>query len=98
MGAWLRKAKIPTIVMGIAFVLLALFFVTATTRLQYEAAINEEKFNLFTIINIGDVIGDVGTNISLAFGEARDLYFGQIKFLVVVVVILLIMMIKLKLS
>ena len=93
MGAWLRKAKIPTIVMGIAFVLLALFFVTATTRLQYEAAINEEKFNLFTIINIGDVIGDVGTNISLAFGEARDLYFGQIKFLVVVVVILLIMMI-----
>lgn len=93
MGAWLRKAKIPTIVMGIAFVLLALFFVTATTRLQYDAAINEEKFNLFTIINIGDVIGDVGTNISLAFGEARDLYFGQIKFLVVVVVILLIMMI-----
>ena len=93
MGAWLRKAKIPTIVMGIAFVLLALFFVTATTRLQYDAEINEEKFNLFTIINIGDVIGDVGTNISLAFGEARDLYFGQIKFLAVVVVILLIMMI-----
>lgn len=93
MGAWLRKAKIPAIVMGIAFVLLALFFVTATTRLQYEAAINEEKFNLFTIINIGDVIGDVGTNISLAFGEARDLYFGQVKFLAVVVVILLIVMI-----
>lgn len=93
MGAWLKKAKIPTIVMGIAFVMLALFFVTATTRLQYEAIQTEESFNVFSIISVGDVIGDVGTNMSLAFGEAKDLYFTQIKFLAIVIVILLIVII-----
>lgn len=93
MGAWLKKAKIPTIVMGIAFVMLALFFVTATTRLQYEAIQNEESFNVFSIISVGDVIGDIGTNMSLAFGEAKDLYFTQIKFLAIVIVILLIVII-----
>ncbi len=93
MKAWLKKVKIPIIVMGIAFVLLALFFVTATSRIQYDKMQAGEKYGLFSVLSVGDVIKDVGTNISLSFGEAQSIYFSQVKFLGIVMLILLLIVI-----
>lgn len=93
MKAWLNKVKIPIIVLGIAFVLLALFFVTATTRIQYDKIQAEEKYGLFSLLSVGDVIKDVGTNMSIAFGDAQSIYFSQVKFLGIVMLILLLLVI-----
>ena len=58
MGGFLSRIKIPVIVMGVVFVLLALFFVPGIARLQYEASIDESKsFNIITaVFEIGDVV------------------------------------------
>ena len=91
MSTWWKKIKIPVIVMGIVFVLLALFFVPATTRIQYESSLVEgERFTIFSLANVGDVIGEVGTNIGLAFSDASGFYFGQLKVLAVLIIFLLI--------
>ncbi len=86
-----NKGKIPIIVMGIVFILLALFLVPATSRIQYEAG---EKFSLTNIFkDLPTVSQDIGGNLGVAFGEARDVYFNQLKFFAVVIIIFTIVVI-----
>lgn len=81
MGKLWNKIKGPTIVVGIAFVLLALFFVPALARLEYDASINGEKnYGLITaFIHVGDVIGDIGHNLGVSLGEGSQYYLKDLK-------------------
>lgn len=81
MGKLWNKIKGPLIMVGIVFILLALFLVAPLARLEYEASLDEEKkFSLITgIMSLGDVVGDIGTNLSLSFGEASVFYFNNLK-------------------
>lgn len=93
MGRIWNRIKGPVIMVGVVFVLLALFFVPATTRAYYEQKIQMEEEEaspgLFNVLwEVPQVIQDVGGNLKLAFGEGNAIYLGQLKWTAIICFVL----------
>lgn len=82
MKNWFEKRKTAIIVLGVAFVLLALFFVPSFSRVGYEASLSGDSvFSGDTNIQVfGEVISDVGTNLSVAFSKNFNGYLTALKY------------------
>lgn len=82
MKNWFEKRKPAMIVLGIAFVLLALFFVPSFSRVEYEASLSgDSTFSGETNIQVfGKVVSDVGTNLSVAFSKNFNGYLITLKY------------------
>ena len=79
MKEWIRK-RIPIVIaLGVVFVLLALFVVTAYVRAEIDLNTGETTANaLEIIINACSNVTDVGNNIGIAFSNI-EMYFGALK-------------------
>lgn len=82
MKNWFEKRKPAMIVLGVAFVLLALFFVPSFSRVEYEASLSgDSTFSGETNIQVfGKVVSDVGTNLSVAFSKNFNGYLTTLKY------------------
>lgn len=82
MKNWFEKRKPAMIVLGVAFVLLALFFVPSFSRVEYEASLSgDSAFSGETNIQVfGKVVSDVGTNLSVAFSKNFNGYLTTLKY------------------
>lgn len=82
MKNWFEKRKTAMIVLGVAFVLLALFFVPSFSRVEYEASLSgDSAFSGETNIQVfGKVVSDVGTNLSVAFSKNFNGYLTTLKY------------------
>lgn len=82
MKNWFEKKKPAMIVLGVAFVLLALFFVPSFSRVEYEASLSgDSAFSGETNIQVfGKVVSDVGTNLSVAFSKNFNGYLTTLKY------------------
>lgn len=82
MKNWFEKRKPAIIVLGIAFVLLALFFVPSFSRVEYEASLSgDSAFVGDTNIQVfGKVVSDVGKNLGVAFSKNFNGYLTALKY------------------
>lgn len=82
MKNWFEKRKPAMIVLGVAFVLLALFFVPSFSRVEYEGSLSgDSAFSGETNIQVfGKVVSDVGTNLSVAFSKNFNGYLTTLKY------------------
>lgn len=94
MKEWFAKRKLVLIMLGVAFVMLALFVVPAYTRTQIESTSNGEEIGVLTLLlnALTNNITDFGKNFSVTFSNF-GLYIENIKnmfipYIVVGVVIL----------
>lgn len=85
MKEWFEKRKPVIIMLGIVFVLLALFVVSAYTRTQVDlGAAEEEKGALLVLIDaLSKNISDIGTNLSVSF-ENMDIFLGALQSYIVI--------------
>lgn len=82
MAGWWEKIKKPLIVLGIVGIILALFFVPAFSRASYEISLGQASVysgkNFFSVL--AEVIGDIGTNLKIAFTVGFSKYVDFLKF------------------
>lgn len=97
MRDWFKKCKPALIVLGIVFILLALFFVPSFSRVSYEASLSgdsiysgDSNLNVFM-----KVVPDVGENLKVAFTKDTGSYIKALKtFSVFYFAVVIIMLIK----
>ena len=81
MKEWLKKKRAVFIMIGVVFVALALFVVTAYVRAKADLIAAEESHSFVTVLIHALMynITDIGGNFKVAFGENFSMYLGAMK-------------------
>lgn len=81
-----KKIKIPTIVLGVIGVLLALFFVPSFSRVGYEVSLGpESEFSGQSVVNVFlAVVSDVGNNLRISLFKNFMGYLNVLKYFILI--------------